>query len=87
MMKKRFNGKKLIVIGMLMAFMCMATACTRNKDNNNDPSDMAGNQTTDDNSGGATANNSGSNSGSGTTANNTGSSNSNTDNKIGRAHV
>ncbi len=48
MMKVRVNGKKLILIGLLAAFMCTAAACTRNKDNNNDPSDMAGNQTMGD---------------------------------------
>ena len=40
---KNFKGKRLLVLGLLVAYMCMATACTgRNDENSHGSGDMAG---------------------------------------------
>lgn len=39
------KGKKLVVLGLLLTYMCMAAACTRNDKKNDNPGSMAGNTT------------------------------------------
>lgn len=54
--KKYAGSKKLLALGLVIAYVCMATACTNNdkKDNNSDS--MAGTTTQDSGSGSAGTN-------------------------------
>ena len=56
------GSKRLLVIGLVVAYMCMATACTRNDNGDNNSGNMAGTQTengTGTNTGTANQNNNG----------------------------
>lgn len=45
---KNFAGaKKLLALGLVLAYVCMATACTNNDKKNNNSDSMAGTSTQD----------------------------------------